>query len=44
VDTTDIGEAFVRALAAKLSEGVLLEEAVPFAVLAGAVAVTREGA
>jgi ribokinase len=31
-------------LAAKLAEGALLEEAVPYAVLAGAVAVTREGA
>ena len=44
VDTTGAGDAFVGALAAKLSEGALLEEAVPYAVLAGAVAVTREGA
>ena len=44
VDTTGAGDAFVGALAAKLAEGVPLEEAVPYAVLAGAVAVTREGA
>ena len=44
VDTTGAGDAFVGALAAKLAEGTLLEEAVPYAVLAGAVAVTREGA
>jgi ribokinase len=44
VDTTGAGDAFVGALAARLSEGVPLQEAVPYAVLAGAVAVTREGA
>jgi ribokinase len=44
VDTTGAGDAFVGALAAKLAEGVSLEEAVPYAVLGGAVAVTREGA
>ena len=44
VDTTGAGDAFVGALAAKLAEGTSLEEAVPYAVLAGAVAVTREGA
>ncbi len=44
VDTTGAGDAFVGALAAKLAEGASLEEAVPYAVLAGAVAVTREGA
>ncbi len=44
VDTTGAGDAFVGALAAKLSEGVPLEEAVPYAVLAGTFAVTREGA
>ena len=44
VDTTGAGDAFVGALAARLSEGAALEEAVPYAVLAGAVAVTREGA
>ncbi len=44
VDTTGAGDAFVGALAAKLVEGALLEEAVPYAVLAGAVAVMREGA
>ncbi len=44
VDTTGAGDAFVGALAAKLAEGAPLEESVPYAVLAGAVAVTREGA
>lgn len=44
VDTTGAGDAFVGALAARLAAGSPLEEAVPYAVLAGAVAVTREGA
>ena len=44
VDTTGAGDAFVGALAARLAGGAPLEEAVPYAVLAGAVAVTREGA
>lgn len=44
VDTTGAGDAFVGALAARLAAGDSLEEAVPYAVLAGAVAVTREGA
>src|SRR5215210_4918022 len=44
VDTTGAGDAVMGALAAKLAEGALLEEAVPYAVLAGAGAVTREGA
>lgn len=44
VDTTGAGDAFVGALAAKLAEGTLLKEAVPYAVLAGALAVMREGA
>ncbi len=44
VDTTGAGDAFIGALAAKLASGTPLEEAVPYAVLAGAVAVTREGA
>ncbi len=43
-DTTGAGDAFVGALAAKLAEDAPLEEAVRYAVLAGAVAVTREGA
>ena len=43
-DTTGAGDAFVGALAARLALGSPLEEAVPYAVLAGAVAVTREGA
>lgn len=44
IDTTGAGDAFMGALAVKLAEGTPLEEAVPYAVLAGAVAVTREGA
>ncbi|CAN5356587.1 ribokinase [soil metagenome] len=44
VDTTGAGDAFVGALAVKLAEGATLEEATSYAVLAGAAAVTREGA
>ena len=44
VDTTGAGDVFVGALAAKLARGAQLEEAVPYAVLAGAAAVTSEGA
>ncbi len=44
VDTTGAGDAFVGALAAKLAEGTTLREAVSYAVFAGAVAATREGA
>ena len=44
VDTTGAGDAFMGALAAKLAQDALLEEAVPYAVLAGAVAVVQEGA
>jgi ribokinase len=44
VDTTGAGDAFVGALAAKLAKGTTLEDAVPFAVFTGAVAVRREGA
>ena len=44
VDTTGAGDAFMGALATKLAEGAPLEGAVSYAVLAGAVAVTREGA
>ena len=44
VDTTGAGDAFIGALAAKLAASASLEEAVPYAVMAGAVAVTSEGA
>jgi ribokinase len=44
VDTTGAGDAFVGALAARLSEGDWLHAAVPYAVRAGAAAVAREGA
>ena len=44
VDTTGAGDAFVGALAVKLARDASLEEAVAYAVRAGAAAVTREGA
>lgn len=44
VDTTGAGDAFVGALAARLADGYSLEKAVPYAVRAGAVAITRAGA
>jgi ribokinase len=44
VDTTGAGDAFVGALAVKLAGDASLEEAVAYAVRAGAAAVTREGA
>jgi ribokinase len=44
VDTTGAGDAFVGALAAKLAEDASLGESVHYAVLAGSVAATREGA
>jgi ribokinase len=44
VDTTGAGDAFVGALATQLARDARLEEAVAYAVRAGAAAVTREGA
>jgi ribokinase len=44
VDTTGAGDAFVGALAVRLARDASLEEAVAFAVRAGAAAVTKEGA
>ena len=44
VDTTGAGDAFVGALAVRLADGSSLEEAVSYAVRAGAAAVTKEGA
>lgn len=44
IDTTGAGDAFVGALAAKLSNGASLQEAVSYAVRAGAAAVTKMGA
>jgi ribokinase len=44
VDTTGAGDAFVGALATQLARDAPLEEAVAYAVRAGAAAVTREGA
>jgi ribokinase len=44
VDTTGAGDAFVGALAVKLAHSASLEEAVAYAVRAGAAAVTKEGA
>jgi ribokinase len=44
VDTTGAGDAFVGALAAKLASDASLEDAVAYAVRAGAAAVTEAGA
>jgi ribokinase len=44
VDTTGAGDAFVGALVTRLARGSSLEEAVAYAVRAGAAAVTKEGA
>jgi len=44
VDTTGAGDAFVGALAAGLADDTPLEDAVAYAVRAGAAAVTKEGA
>jgi ribokinase len=44
VDTTGAGDAFVGALAARLADEDSLEDAVAYAVRAGAAAVTKEGA
>lgn len=44
VDTTGAGDAFVGALAASLARDASLEDAVAYAVRAGAAAVTKEGA
>jgi ribokinase len=44
VDTTGAGDAFVGALAARLAGGVPLQDAVAYAVRAGAAAVTEAGA
>ena len=44
IDTTGAGDAFCGSLAVALAEGRSLEEAVRRAVVAGAIATTREGA
>jgi ribokinase len=44
VDTTGAGDAFVGALAVRLAHKTSLEDAVAYAVRAGAAAVTKEGA
>jgi ribokinase len=44
VDATGAGDAFCGALAVRMSQGEPLSRAIPFAVAAGAVAVTRLGA
>jgi ribokinase len=44
VDTTGAGDAFVGALATQIARGATLQEAVAYAVRAGAAAVTKEGA
>lgn len=44
VDPTGAGDAFCGVLATMLAQGLELDEAVPWAVAAGAAAVTRQGA
>lgn len=44
VDSTGAGDAFNGALAAELARGMALDEAIPFANAAGALATTRRGA
>jgi ribokinase len=44
VDSTAAGDAFCGALACALAEGLSLDEAIPFALAAGAITVTRRGA
>jgi ribokinase len=44
VDTVAAGDAFNGALAAALSEGKVIEEAVRWGMAGGALSVTREGA
>jgi ribokinase len=44
IDTTAAGDSFIGALAAAISEGKNLEEAIRFAAAVGALTVTREGA
>ena len=43
VDTTGAGDAFNAGLATALAQGATLEEAVQFAVIVGAMAVTKDG-
>jgi ribokinase len=44
VDTTAAGDSFIGGLAVALSEGKTIEEAIPFAMAVGALAVTQKGA
>lgn len=44
VDTTAAGDSFIGALAAAISEGKALEDAIKFATAVGALTVTKEGA
>ena len=44
IDTTGAGDSFCGALAARLAEGATLDEAIPFAAAAGALATTARGA
>lgn len=44
VDSTAAGDSFIGALAAAISEGKMLEDAIAFATAVGALTVTKEGA
>lgn len=44
VDTTAAGDSFIGALAAAISEGKVLKDAIAFATAVGALTVTKEGA
>jgi ribokinase len=43
VDTTGAGDAFNAGLATALAHGTTMEQAVQFAIVTGAMAVTKEG-
>ena len=44
VDTTSAGDTFIGALASKISQGLSIEEAIPFASMCSSITVSRRGA
>lgn len=44
IDTTSAGDTFIGALSSKLSEGLSIEEAIPFASMCSSITVSRRGA